>query len=348
VGAWWQSFGAGKKLHVLVVKTGDRPVAIAPLMMAEGRMYGIKVRKLQFIANVHTPRFDLIVAGRLPEAYRAIWNHLAAEADRWDVLEWSQILFDSKTLEEVPRLAAADRFSTGAWHSEDCPCVEFAGGWNAMLKRLSHNHRAQMGKRLRRLGRTGPVRLEVIAARDDVIEAVEDGLRIEAAAWKARAGTAILCRPELTRFYRQIADEGARLGILRLIFLNVGGNRIAFAFALCHKNKLYVLKSGYRPEHAAYSPYLLLCFLLFRQAAENGLAEYEFLGAGDAWKLRWTQKIKPQYWLYVFSRKLRARAIHAVKFTALPVVRRRLGPLARSAGLKLAIGFVSVLQLAAV
>lgn len=345
VGAWWQSFGAGKKLHVLVVKAGDRPVAIAPLMLGEGRMYGIKVRKLQFIANVHTPRFDLIVAGRRPEAYRAIWDHLAREADLWDVLEWNQILFDSKTLQEMPRLAAADKFATGTWHSEDCPYVEFAGGWTALLGRLSPNHRSQMRKRLRRLGRTGAVRLEVLESREDAAEAVEDGLRIEAAAWKAKAGTAILCRPELRRFYRQIAGEMARLGLLRLIFLNVGGSRIAFAFALRHKSKLYVLKAGYRPEHAAYSPYLLLCFLLFQRACENGLTEYEFLGASDAWKMSWTQKTKPQYWFYVFSRKLRARVIHAVKFTALPAARRRLGPLARSARLKLALGLVSILDL---
>ncbi len=323
VDAWWQSFGAGKKLHILVVKAGERLVAIAPLMLGEGRMYGIKVRKLQFIANVHTPRFDLIIAGRRTAVYRAIWSHLSSLTDLWDVIEWSQIVFDSMTLRELPELAAGERFLTGLWHSEDCPYVNFAGGWTALLQSLSHNHRSQMRKRLRRLRRVGAVRLEIVASGDDLNRDVEDGLAIEAAAWKAQAGTAILCRPELIQFYRRTAEQTARLGTLRLIFLNVAGSRIAFAFALCDKNKIYVLKAGYRPEYAAYSPYLLLCFLLFEDACARGLKEYEFLGGSDSWKLRWTDKTKPQYWLYIFPRRPRTSLIHAVKFRALARLRRK-------------------------
>lgn len=323
VRSWWQCFGAGKKLHVLVITAGDRPIAIAPLMLSVGRMYGMKVRKVGFIANVHTPRFDLIIADRHREVYRIIWEHLLKGADLWDVVELVQVLFDSPTLKELPRLAAKDNFLTGIWHSEDCPYVEFAQGWGALLRSLSHNHRAQMGKRLRRLRRVGPVRLEVISKPDNLQQVLEEGLGIEAAAWKAKAGTAIVCRPELVCFYRQVADETERLGILRLVFLKVGATRIAFAYALFHKNKIYVLKAGYRPEYAAYSPYLLLCHLLFQEACESGVAEYEFLGGSDAWKLRWADKTKSQYWVYIMPRKLRTSLIHAVKFGALPSLRRR-------------------------
>jgi CelD/BcsL family acetyltransferase involved in cellulose biosynthesis len=323
VRSWWQCFGAGKRLHILVIKAGDRPIAIAPLMLSVGRMYGLKVRKIGFMANVHTPRFDLIIADRRREVYRIIWEHLLKCADLWDVVELMQVIFDSPTLKELTRLAAKDNFLTGIWHSEDCPYVEFAQGWRTLLRSLSHNHRSQMGKRLRRLRRIGVVRLEVIAKPDNLQQVLEEGLSIEAAAWKAKAGTAIVCRPELVCFYRQVADETERLGTLRLVFLKVGATRIAFAYALFHKNKIYVLKAGYRPEYAAYSPYLLLCHLLFQEACERGVAEYEFLGGSDAWKLRWADKTKSQYWVYIMQRKLRTSIIHAVKFGALPSLRRR-------------------------
>lgn len=42
--AWWESFGGGKKLYVLVVKDGDQPVGIAPLLLSRQRMYGLKLR----------------------------------------------------------------------------------------------------------------------------------------------------------------------------------------------------------------------------------------------------------------------------------------------------------------
>jgi CelD/BcsL family acetyltransferase involved in cellulose biosynthesis len=38
---WWECFGAGKRLHVLLVKAGEKVVAIAPLMRSRKRMYGV-------------------------------------------------------------------------------------------------------------------------------------------------------------------------------------------------------------------------------------------------------------------------------------------------------------------
>ncbi|HKA32344.1 MAG TPA: GNAT family N-acetyltransferase [Candidatus Binatia bacterium] len=348
VRVWWRCFGAGHKLQILVVKAGDRPIAIAPLMVSVDRMYGFRMRKIGFIANVHTPRFDIIVADRPKDAYRAIWERLKEQADAWDAVELTQVPSDSQTLKEVPILASRDNFLTGIWHSEDCPYLDFDQGWNALLRRLSHNHRAQMGKRLRRLRRDGQVRLEVLSNHDDLQRQVTQGFEIEAAAWKAKSGTAILCRPDLVCFYREIAEEAARSGLLRLVFLSVGGKRIAFAYALFYKNKIYVLKSGYDPDYSAYSPYLLLCHLLFQECCERGVAEYEFLGASDPWKLRWADKTRSHYWLYVMPRQLRTSLIHAVKFGALPTLRRgRLYSLLRYGRLHVGLVFLSLLPIAA-
>jgi CelD/BcsL family acetyltransferase involved in cellulose biosynthesis len=320
VRTWWECFGAGKKLHVLVVKAGDRPIAIAPFMLSIGRMYGIKMRKLEFIANVHTPRCDFIVADGARDAYRAIWDNLASHAGLWDVIELTQVLFDSPTLKELPPLAAKGGFLTGTWHSEDCPCVDLSRGWTELARGLSHNHRSQMGKRLRRLRQIAPVRLEILSNPNNLQEVVGEGFEIEADAWKRRTGTAILCRPELVSFYRQIAEEASTLGMLRLIFLTVGDTRIAFAYGLFYKNKIYVLKAGYRPSYGRFSPYLLLCHLLFQQACDEGVSEYEFLGGSDAWKLHWADKTKPQCWFYIFPRKMRGSLVHSVKFGALPTL----------------------------
>src|SRR5687767_5312751 len=79
VKAWWESFGTGKELHILLVRSGGEPVAIAPLMLTRSHMYGVKVRRLEFIYNVHTPRFDFIIARRHDDVYRALWNYFAQE-----------------------------------------------------------------------------------------------------------------------------------------------------------------------------------------------------------------------------------------------------------------------------
>src|ERR1700761_8853510 len=62
VRTWWECFGAGSRLHILVVKEGDDIVAIAPLISTAVRMFGLSVRRLGFFYNAHVPRADFLIA----------------------------------------------------------------------------------------------------------------------------------------------------------------------------------------------------------------------------------------------------------------------------------------------
>src|SRR5436853_954033 len=318
VHTWWDCFGAGKELRIFIVKAGEEVIAIAPFMLSRGRMYGCPVRLMEFISNVYTERFDLILTQRPQEACTAIWKHLLTQEGLWDVVQLCQLPAGSRTLEELPKLAIADGFPTGTWRSLDSPFIDLTGGWEAYLKRLSSNQRHNVRRWQNRLSQLGEVKLEVITSGEQLDGALNDGFRIEAADWKSQSGTAILCQAELKRFFTQLAEATSRNGVLRLIFLTVGQSRIAFAYALCYRNKLFVLKAGYDPKYASYSPYNLLCYLVFRDACERGLAEYEFLGASESWKLHWTKQTRSHYWLYVFSTSLRIRLLHYAKFRVVP------------------------------
>jgi CelD/BcsL family acetyltransferase involved in cellulose biosynthesis len=321
--AWWESFGAGRELRVLVAKTEDRVIGIAPLMLSRGRMYGLEVRRLQSIHNDHTPRADFIVAEGHREAYNAFWTYLSS-AGAWDVLQLSQLPAGSETLELLPQLAKRDGFLWGLWRSADSPYLPIHDTWDSYLGRLPSRHRRNLRNRLKRLGQRGQVSLRSVSALDDDgHEALEEGLRIEAAAWKGQAGTAIDSRPELRQFYTRFAQSSAKRGWLRLHFLTVAGRPIAFGYFLHYKRKLYLLKPGYDPDYAPYSPCNLLCYMVLREAFESSLAEYDFLGDDDGWKRQWTGERRPHYWLFVFPDHPRARLLRYVKFQLLPWLRER-------------------------
>ncbi|MBI4609204.1 MAG: GNAT family N-acetyltransferase [Candidatus Rokubacteria bacterium] len=322
VRTWWESFGAGKELHILVVKAGGEPVAIAPLMRSVGWMYGVRVRRLQFISNDHTPRCDFIIARRAGDAYRAIWRALSREQGLWDVLELNQLQAGSRSLDELSRLAARDGFRIGLWRSAESPYVPLVGTWESYLKGLRSHHRANLRNRLKRLSRLGQVELEVVAPDERLGSALEAGLRLEAAAWKGEAGTAIRCHPAVHAFYTRLAERAARRGWLRLSFMAIGDRRIAFSYSLCYRNRLYLLKIGYDPEYAQYSPFNLLCDGVLRKAFAEGLAECDFMGTKDKWKLEWTRETRPHYWLFLFPNAMGPRLIHWAKFQLVPRLQR--------------------------
>ena len=124
--------------------------------------------------------------------------------------------------------------------------------------------------------------------------------------------------PEVRSFYTQIAGIGAKRNWLWLDFLTVGGRRIAFDYCLHYRNKQYLLKTGYDPQYARYSPYHLLLSRVLQTTFENRLAEFDFLGINDSWKQPWTRAARPHYWLYVFPNDTRMRLLYGIKFQMLP------------------------------
>ena len=125
-------------------------------------------------------------------------------------------------------------------------------------------------------------------------------------------------RPELRRFYTTLAHRMAERGWLRLHFLTVNGRRIAFGYHVCRGNRLYLLKPGYLPEYAQYSPCTLMCALVLQDAYAKGVKECDFLGVTDPWKAKWTALSRSQTWLYVFQPRWRTRLLHWAKFRLIP------------------------------
>src|SRR5262249_52955986 len=144
--------------------------------------------------------------------------------------------------------------------------------------------RFNLTKRYARLCRIGPVDVEVVTDRAAVEDAMRDGLRIEAAAWKGEKGTAIISDAAATDFYIRLAQRQADLGQLRLTFLRLSGKRIAFNYLLQSRQKLYAVKIGYDPEYHTYSPGNMLLNLILKDACDRGIEEYDLLGGDDEWK----------------------------------------------------------------
>ncbi len=321
VRTWWDCFKPEGSLFIVIVTEGSRTVALAPLMLDRGRIYGCPVRRLRGIANVYTERFDFIVTRRPEEACRAIWKFLASRSREWDVLDLRQLPPDAHTLKAIPRSAIDEGFLVGTWASNQGPYIPIIRSWDEYGKGLSRKFVTNLKGRLKGLSRRGPVRHEVVQGGEGLSQALDDALRLEGAAWKQKAGTAIVSRPELEAFYRRLMLSAVQQGWLRLYFLLVKDERVSVQITLLFHNKLYVIKSGYDPRFAAYAPSHLLCWRMLEDAWRLKYDEVDLLGAAENWKMIWTDDVRPHAWLFVFPNRPSTRLLHRIKFKVLPRIR---------------------------
>ena len=196
------------------------------------------------------------------------------------------------------------------------------GTWDDYLSGLSAKFRSNLRNRQSRATKTGEVTLEVLAERDAIRAASSDAWRLEASGWKQTAGTAITCEPAVHEFYSNLIDRGTEAGWLQLLFLRVGGQRVAVSYGACFQRRLFLFKTGYDPEYATCAPFKLLTYFAIRDAYERGLTEVDFLGDAEPWKLEWTSTVRGHEWLFVFGTSARARLLHSVKFQLGPGLKR--------------------------
>jgi CelD/BcsL family acetyltransferase involved in cellulose biosynthesis len=321
---WWECFGANSTLHIIVVKEGEEIQAIAPLISTTLRMFGFPVRRLGFFYNAHVPRAGFIVGKRAENAYEAIWAHLLREQVSWDLVQLCQLPQESPTLQEVHTLASESGFPNGVWLSGESPYVSLDRSWREYNDGLATKHRSNLRNRFKRLNGTGEVALETVTGEHSLQDDLAAGLRLEESAWKRDAGTAILCDPQVRKFYESFAYRAAAKNWLRLNFLKAGAQRVAFDYSLAYKQQVFLLKLGYDPAFSAYSPSNLLLSMTLERSFEQEFDKYDFLGENADWKRCWTKDAAPNYWLFVFADSAKGRWLHFVKFRIIPRLKQLL------------------------
>ena len=123
---------------------------------------------------------------------------------------------------------------------------------------LSGERRRRLRKHEERLRHRGKVEYIALAGGDDARAWLEEFLRVEAAGWKGREGTALQCRAEDRRFFLDALLEAFRRGRLMMMSLRLEGRPVALFCDLLGEPWSFVFKLTFDEEYAAFSPGALL------------------------------------------------------------------------------------------
>lgn len=269
-------------LHFIQLTQAGEVVGLAPL--AATRSGGVERLEIAGATTLFEPcGFNY----RDPEALRALCEALV-RTGRPVVLQ--RIEADGG-LEQTFRAAVRGRGQLLQFKASGSPFVPIATSWDEYFQSLSSRRRQDYRRARRGLERLGKIEVEI---RSPEVSAVEHGMneamRVEAASWKGREGSAMLTNPRLSGFFLHLAQCLARQGQLRLCFLRLNGEAIAMQVAAVHGGRWWVLKIGYDERWAEHSPGIQLMWDVLREAFERGLTSFEMLGSAEPWLTIWTRQ----------------------------------------------------------
>jgi CelD/BcsL family acetyltransferase involved in cellulose biosynthesis len=280
--AWWGAFGRGR-LQVAVLRD-------AAGRLLAGACCQLRHRALEATANRHSGDWDVVAVDEA--ARRRLWRELARLAP--GRLRLPGLVTDAPGTEAARQELIAAGHRLTELELVPCPHLDLPGDFEALRSSVSRNHRSQLGRRRRALEREGAVTFRTVTGGDELGEALDRMLRIEAGGWKGRERSAVLSDPATEALYRGFAPRAATRGWLRLHLLELDGEPIAADFGLAFAGTGFLLKTGFDERLARFSPGGLLRADVLRSSIEEGLRAYEFLGAADAYKLRWRPEMRPR------------------------------------------------------
>ena len=280
----WRIRRGSSVLGILALRREGRLAAVLPFHRRRNpRRLGLRTVSCWFSEWVG----EGIVA-RDPEAARALLAALLTTRPASATL--ATVDFDPALSRAIEEAATGSGYRLLVQRRRRGPVVDFS--WQSLEEYrsgLDRKFSKELRRCQRRLQEMGSVTLEVATTWDEGL--FEEGLALEAAGWKGRAGTAILSRSFDARFYREIARWAGERGILVLAALRAGERRVAFELGLLDGGVYYALKGGYDPTYASFSPGNLLTYRMLEWVSEHGQA-YEFLGDAESYKLRFSTRCR--------------------------------------------------------
>ncbi len=303
--AWMKActaaFGADGKLQLIVIGTEEpgQPGALGPLIMRGRRLNRLECLGVdELYEPTDFPHSDPASLTCLVDALVQLRQPLLLR----------RILADSPVLAAL-REAFRSRGMLLTRPATGYPWIALDSSWTEPEMKLSASRRSSMRRAERKAREIGSVECAVLSpAPRELPPLLTEMLRIEAAGWKGRTGSALLNDPDRRRFYEQYAAIASERGILRLCFLKIGGHSAAAQMAVETGGGFWLLKVGYDETFARCSPGNLLLLETLRYAAARGLGTYEFLGSTEPWTQMWTTMVRPCVSVWVYPDNLRGMA----------------------------------------
>ena len=202
----------------------------------------------------------LAAQGDATQDWEAVLAHVRRNSSV-DLLALELLPTDGPGLASLQQAAAAHRLGVSTFDQHERPVIVRRNEPDYLYQGMSGKRRKNLRRQRRHLGEHlgGPLqRVDRARQPADVREAVEEFLRLEAAGWKGRAGTAMACIPEHAAFLRVLAESFARAGRLQLWFLEAGGKTVAGQCNLIAGDTVFHFKVAYEETFATYSPGVLL------------------------------------------------------------------------------------------
>ena len=319
---WWQHYGAGRQLRILVARRGQRIVGLLPLYLETHRAFKLlPVRKLRPIGvGGDTAPDDLGMLSASAEAdavAQALIAYLLGQVHGWQLLELVDLPVDSPL---AHRWDAALAQSPSLMQRTDINRITYGDlppDWERYRQGLSRDRRQALARYRRKFEQLPGARFHQVTQTAEIDAAFDRLAALHVLRWKGRTQELSFTSAQYLAFHREVMRALMGRGRLRLFALELEGNTIAMLYGFRWGDTFYHFQGGFDPAHGSLSPGQILMAYAIEQAIGEGCKTFDTLKGDYGHKRHFFQQTRETtglriyrpgliHWLYQLKDRLGA------------------------------------------
>lgn len=267
--------GAAGDPCIVTVREGDRIIGIAPL--------AIEHKTARFLGSHKLCDYQDVVCIRDKgiSTVAAMLEHLAAQGIQ--DLDLRTLRPDATVLLAL-RSLLPEQVEAGLSQEDVTFEAYLPGDWEAYLMQLDGKHRHEVRRKVRRLENHGPFAYRRVAENDPALPAAADTF-IDLFR-RNRSDKADFMSDGMAAYFHDLIRGAAGEGLLRLYFLDVGGQPAATVLCFDYCGVRYLYNSGYDERFDVLSVGVLSKVFSIKAAIEADCRRYDFLKGAEVYKKR--------------------------------------------------------------
>jgi CelD/BcsL family acetyltransferase involved in cellulose biosynthesis len=329
--AWIGAFAPKDQLS-LCLRRGGRVAGLAFMVPIRERWTGKEYDILHSATNDWSYRYEFLAFNDDGDVYGQLWAALFSQS-RWDVIRLDWIVRETPTMTWGLRAAREHGWSAVVIEGPPSPWRRLPASGESWNDGLKTKFKSNLRNRERRIQALGKTTFTVVRDTDSLKGALRTFYEVEAKSWKGEEGTAIAMQPGAKALFDGLLEGTAR--DMWIAVLSVGDTPVAAQILRVRDRTMFLLKTAYDPEFAAYSPGQLITARVIQDGIERGMDTLDFLGAPMDWKSDWVPELRPNVRLVFCSPSVAGRYAYWSRFgikngikklpLAVPFVRRLRG-----------------------
>lgn len=298
---WWQHYGSGKELFILIVKENGKAVAIAPLMKSRNILF----RVIEFIGTGRSDYLDIIAARKKERIVESIMSYLLSVKREWDLINLQDLPFFSATIEEMNNGAQLFGLGYAKYNCEVAPYLYFEGKWDDYLATKSKKHRYNILREFKKQQES----MEVISpdkGEFPLDERLKMVCEVEKNSWKVEAGNPRLSEGIAAVFFKDVLKKFEERRWLETWIALMNGKPVSYIINFFYGGKIYNYNIAYDKAYHPIAAGKYLTTAVMMNLFDRGIREYDFLRGDESYKEFWTKEKRLLYQIVLWQNGIRA------------------------------------------